>query len=611
LIFIAAIILVGILIYSFVIRPSHSVAPSVPIRSVIKVEPGHSLDGMRREHEFNWPSRTAMDISKDGSFIVYCAVNDDDGSDAKPQLFFRKLSQLNAEPIPGTEGGIAPFLSPDDRWVGFWTDGMLKKVPIQGGVPQDICEAYRLFGASWGDDNTIVFSGNQGTGLFCVSSQGGEPKILTESDSERGEYGHRLPSHLSNGKGVLFAIMRSRWDIEPSIAILEGKTKRWRLLLENASDACYIPTGHLVFLRQGTLSAIPFDLEKLDVYGQPVPIIPDVMQMLNSTNGWYNTASGQMSISDSGSLVYAPGGIIPNRKNLLVWVDQNGNEESISSHLEPYFAPRLSQDGRKILYWTLESEGQVWLYDIDRDISTPVISDGKSLCPNWTPDGKRIVFTWMSSSPPCNIYMISSDGSGVMESLITSHDDSWTGSFSPDGNLLAYVEVRGSQFDILLYDFRDKSITPFAATEHAEQYPEFSPDGRWIAYCTDQEGQFEVYIRPSSGPGETIKASRGGGLSPLWARSGKQLFYRKGLPRNQIWVVEIKTEPEISLAPPRLLFEKEGYSASTPIRGYDISLDDKRFLMVKREERPLKPVTEMILIQNWFEELKRLVPTRK
>jgi dipeptidyl aminopeptidase/acylaminoacyl peptidase len=198
-----------------------------------------------------------------------------------------------------------------------------------------------------------------------------------------------------------------------------------------------------------------------------------------------------------------------------------------------------------------------------------------------------------------------------MEQLITTDYDSWTGSFSPDGNLLTYVEVKGSQFDILLHDVRDKSTTPFAATEHAERYPEFSPDGRWIAYCTDQEGHSEVYIRPSTGTGETIKASRGGGLSPVWSRSGKYLFYRKGVAMNQMWVVEIKTEPEISLTPPQLLFEKEGFAGSAPIRGYDISLDDQRFLMVKRGERESRPVIEMILIQNWFEEIKRLVPARK
>jgi hypothetical protein len=204
--------------------------------------------------------------------------------------------------------------------------------------------------------------------------------------------------------------------------------------------------------------------------------------------------------------------------------------------------------------------------------------------------------------------MVPADGSTAMEHVTTSDNRKFASSFSPDGNSLTFLEF-GENFDILIYDFRDKSTTPFAATKHREEHPGFSPDGRWIAYCSDEEGQREVYVRPSSGTGETTKVSREGGREPVWARSGKQLFYRSPSGR-QMWVVDVQTKPSFSVGGPQLLFEKSGLGTSGPIRGYDISLDDQRFLMVRLEEREPQPVTEMILIQNWFEEVKRLVPTK-
>jgi serine/threonine-protein kinase len=553
-----------------------------------------------------------MAISKDGGFIVYWALNDAAESVVSWKLFLRELGNLDAEPIPGTEGGIGPFLSPDNRWIGFWRDKKLWKVPIEGGVPQELCEALMLLGASWGDDDSIVFAGDVDTGLCEVRSQGGEPEILTEPDPEKKEYSHRLPFHLPNGKGVLFTIMRNGFDLEPRIAILERDIGKWRMVLEDASDARYVPTGHLVFLRRGNLMAAAFDRQKLEVSGQPIPIIPGVMHNLNSGLNLYNVASGQYDISDSGSLVYVPGSIAPNQENLLVWVDQKGNEEPISPQSKAYFSPRLSPDGHKIVYFTRGTEWYIWIYDISRDIHSQVVTERIPLYPIWTPDGNRIVFSW-SDSGPANIYMAPADGSRAMERITTSENPQSVASFSPDGNLLAYLEhivESGENRDILIYDFRDKSITPFAATEHYEYYPEFSPDGRWIVYVSHEEGQGEVYVRSSSGIGEKIKISRDGGVEPLWARSGKQLFYRWG---SQMWAVDIQTEPNFSPGSPRLLFEKEGLSTSRPVRGYDISLDDRRFLMVRRgkiEPQP-EPVTDMILIQNWFEEIKRRVPKGK
>jgi Tol biopolymer transport system component len=351
--------------------------------------------------------------------------------------------------------------------------------------------------------------------------------------------------------------------------------------------------------------AVAFDLQKLEVYGQPVPVISGVMHNLNIANGDYNTGKGHYHISDSGNLIYVPGSIFPNQNNSLVWVDHKGNETPISSHIKAYSAPRLSPDGKKIVYLTRGTDWCIWVYDIARDIHRQVVTERTAVWPIWTPDGNKIVFAW-SDSYPENIYSVPTDGSTVMERLTTSQNGQYATSFSPDGNLLTFLEWR-NRYDIFIYDFRDITITPFASEEYNELYPEFSPDGRWIAYCTRQEGRYEVYVRPASGSGETIKVSREGGREPLWARSGRQIFYRWG---NQIWVVDVQTDAGFSPGSPRFLFKKR-IGTSAPVRGYDISLDDQRFLMVREEEREPQPVTEMILIQNWFEEIKKLVPARK
>jgi len=602
-------LLAGILIRPLIWKSKGSSPAIAPVASIIKLAPGYSLDGIRADIEFNWPSRTAMAISSDGRFIVYCAVNDAAPGKERPRLFLRRIDELEASPIAGTDGGIAPFLSPDDRWVGFWTDRKLKKVPIEGGMPQEICEANAFLGASWGADDRIVFADpTRHFGLSAVAVSGGKPEILTEPDKAREERDHRLPSCLPNTQGILFTIMREAGDLNPRVALFNNKTREWKILLYDASDARFVPTGHLVFLRRAVLMAVPFSLSDLKLAGQAVSIRPNIMQKLNSPGD--NSGAGQFSLSKSGSLLYAPGGIIPDWNNSLAWVDRKGNDEPATSKLAHNYLPRLSPDGKKIVYQTLGTKKEIWICDTSRDMSYPLISEGRSWSPLWTPDGRRVIFGWRGSSLSSGVFTIPSDGSAPKEQLFSCPLPERTyvlNSLSPDGTLLAFVDYGENQTDILLYSFTSQGIKLFMATEHNECFPSFSPDGRWLAYGSDREGPLEVYVSPSSGLGGAVKVSRNGGTEPGWARTGKQMFYRSGA---QMWVVDVQTGTDFSPGKPRLLFESTKFGGSTYQRCWDISLDDQRFLMVKREERPVKPVTEMILIQNWLEELKRLVPVK-
>jgi eukaryotic-like serine/threonine-protein kinase len=577
------------------------------VRSVIKLEPGQCLDGLRYPG-FMRPTRTAMVLSADGRFIVYSAVAENAAPEARGQLYLRWMDQPTAKAIPGTEGGISPFLSPDDRWVGFWAGGKLMKAPIDGGVPVTLCDVQTPFGATWGFDNRIVFSPGEGAGLSVVATDGGKPEVLTVPDKPRQESDHRLPHFLPGGKGVLFTVMREPWDLEPRVAVLQGKTRRWRHLLDDAADARYVPTGHLIFLRQGTLMAVPFDPDRLEVTGQPVPLIVGLMQALNTLHSGFITAAGQFSISRSGGLVYAPGGITPDLENSLVWVDRKGTLQPALPFKGPFNAPRLSPDGRRVAYTLRGREFRAWEYDLVRGIATRLTVGGKANYVTWTPDGKRAAFDWWKPGGLPNLYWQPADESLPMERLTTSEHRQFPGSWSPDGTTLAFVEwFPDSGFETLLLDVRRRRVTPFLNSHvNLEGYPEFSPDGRWLAYASDESGRTEVYVRPFPGPGGKWQISHEGGSEPLWARTGKQLFYRWG---DQVWAVDVQTGPALGAGKPRLLFEQPGFGSSIPLRRWDLSLDQRRFLMVKLDDRKPAPVTELILVQNWFEELKRLAPS--
>ena len=601
----AGIFLAGIFLGKVLIRQPLSTLSTPVVTATIKVEPGHWLDGMRRAQEREWPSRKAMAISADGGFLVYSAIEENPGPQAKPHLYLRRMDQGEAKPIAGTEGGINPFLSPDSRWVGFWADGKLEKVPVDGGVPGTLCHASGISGASWGPGDIIVFA--DGTALYKVSADGGMVESLTSPDPKREAGCYRLPSWLPNGKAVLFTVMRYPWDSQPRLALLNLDTREWHVLLPDGADAKYVPTGHLVFLRQGTLMVARFDAATMQVIGQPSPVVGNVMQAIVPW-GNQNTGAGQFDVSDSGSLVYAAGGVLPDMQNSLVWVDQSGFEQPVTPLHLPFQAPRLSPDGQRIAYVTAGREWRVFIYDLNTGTNSRLTHEGMSSRAIWTPDGKRIVFLWQDPLA-LNLFSQPYDGSSPMERLTTSQYDQYPGSWSSDGKTLALVESQqNTADDIAVMDVPSGRVTPFLNSQYSEEYPEFSPDGRWIAYVSDESARDEVYVRPFPGPGMKHQVSSQGGVQPLWARNGRQLFYRR---QDQVWAVDVRTDGGFSTGKPRLLFERPGYSPGIPTRSYDLSQDGQRFLMVKLEQRKPAPVTEMTLVQNWFEELKRLVPAGK
>jgi serine/threonine-protein kinase len=294
-------------------------------------------------------------------------------------------------------------------------------------------------------------------------------------------------------------------------------------------------------------------------------------------------------------------------ENSLLWVDQTGNAQPVASLKASFGAPRLSPDGQRIAFSTSGSEWRLHVYDLTRGTETSLAGEAKSEFSTWTLDGKRLVFSsWKSGL--FNLCWQPADASAPMERLTTSEYYQSPGSLTPDGTTLAFMEGRpDTSSDILLLDLQSRRVTPFLNSEASAMYPMFSPDGRWLAYTSAESGRREVYVRPFPNRGGKWKVSLEGGSEPLWARNGKQLFYRW---QDQVWVVDVRTDAGFTPGKPRLLFEKPGYRTMDLSPCWDISLDGQRFLMVKLDDRKPQPVTEMILVQNWLEELKRLVPVK-
>jgi serine/threonine-protein kinase len=548
-------------------------------------------------------SRTAMALSPDGRYLVYSA-GDGEGS----RLYLRPMNEHEAEPILGTEEAVGPFFSPDGEWIGFWADGNLKKVPIDGGPPVALCEARRTFGASWGPDDTIVF-GQQTGGILQVSADGGAPEAITRI--AKGEWSHRLPHILPDGEWILFTVMKGdrRW-YETKIMAKSMETGERKILVENGADARYAPTGHLVFARLGILMAVPFDPTQLEVTGGPVGVVAGVKQAVNVRGGTaHDTGAAQFSFSASGSLAYVPGGIFPDVEKSLVWVDREGAAEPLQAPLAPYVFPRISPDGKRVAVGTLSLEMDIWVYDISREASTRLtLEKGWDSSPVWTPDGARITFSSDRTGLP-NIYWIPADGSGPAERL-TTVEPSRPASWSLDGKVLAFLHLATEgNHDIWVLPLEGEP-RPFIQSPFNETHPTFSPDGCWLAYRSVKSGRSEVYVTPFPGPGPEHQISTDFGRDPAWAPDGRELFYI--IPHSDrsrsMMAVDITTDPTFTAGRPRELF-REKYVSTSLLRGYDVTADSHGFLMVRDESQPEEVVTEFHLVLNWFDELKRLVPT--
>jgi Tol biopolymer transport system component len=547
-------------------------------------------------------------ISPDGTRIVYRAGT------GQQQLMVRAIDQLDARPLAGITGFRAPFISPDSHWVGFFDEAELKKVSITGGPPISLARfAGAPRGASWGPDDTIVFStADASTGLLQVPAVGGEPKVLTRPDVGRGESDHFYPSFLPGGRAVLFTITTSGQAENSEIAVLDLKSGQRKTLIRGGTNGEFVSPstsagsgqpGYLVYAAAGTLRAVRFDPARLEVLSDPVPVVEQVM-----TSG---TGAANFAISRSGTLLYVPGAGTAGARRTLVWVDRQGREEPVTLPPRAYIVARLSPDGTRIALDIRDQENDIWVWDLGRRTLTRLTFDpAPDQYPVWTPDGRRIIFN-SARAGVANLYRQVADGTGTVERLTTSPNSQVANAVSPDGTRVVLTETSPKTgIDLLVMPLDGpRRPEPLIATQFPEANADISPDGRWIAYQSSESGQNQVYVRPFP----QVEAGRwqlssGGGSRPMWAKSGRELFYLEG--NNALMTVPVQTTgTTFSAGNPTRLFEGR-YFAGPAGRLYDVTRDGQRFLMIKDNLGGDPTPLSMVVVLNWVEELKARVPSR-
>ena len=425
---------------------------------------------------------------------------------------------------------------------------------------------------------------------------------MTTPDAAKFEH-HGLPQILPDGEHVLFQ-MREGTETKHRAAVVSLRTGEKRIVMEDVASVRYLPTGHLVFTRPGSLFAVPFSLRRLEVSGPPSLLLDDLV-----TNYDFGRAAAY-AFSQEGTLIYAP---TRQLQRTLVWVDRKGATEKVPLPPAGYQAVELSPDGRRLAAITVEKgeKYSLMIGDLARGTLSRSTTEGNFEGLAWAPDGNRIAFGYGPERRTNGTFWQSADGSTPPERLTsdTELQQEFPSSFSPDGSLLLVNATRGAftsahtGWDIFVLALSgQRTLRPFLQTRFSEAQARFSPDGRWVSYVSDESGRIEVFVRPFPGPGQRWQISTDGGGELRWSRSGRELFYRNG---NKMMIVDVETKPTFHAGRPRTFFEGRflNYDENT----YDVAPDGARCLMIKEDPAESGPIHVNVIL-NWFEEVKRRVP---
>ena len=568
-------------------------------------------------------------LSPTGTDIVYVANN---------ALYLRPLDRLEATSIRGIEGkGLdrpaGPFFSPDGQWIGFWQSGYLKKASVTGGAPAVVYKADFPFGASWEEDDTIIF-GAGADGIWRVRSDGGQAENLIKVDL--GQYA-RGPQLLPGGRTLVFTLLTSQsgpaeqasqnerapgqrldqliWD-DAQVVVQSLDTGERRVLIEGATDARYAPSGHLVFASRGSVFAVPFDATNLAVTGGRVTVAENVA---------HNTGTGaaHFTFSRTGSFAYVSGSFSrPSRG--IAWVDRQGRESPINAPPRAYMYPRVSPDGTRLAVTIDGPQQDIWILDLTTggERLTRLTSDPADDRYNeWTPDGRHIVFGSRRGGT-AGLWRQPANG-GAAERLAQlpdrRNDFLLPSPISLDGGRIVPTLVFRPEQDSLrentdLYLLTlgpPAGLAPLLQTSFSERSAEISPDGRWLAYQSNESGQYEIYVGRADmvKTGERSPVSSGGGQHAVWAPNGRELFYAK--PSGGLMRVTVESGSEWKASKPTQLIDGSyNWTSASGFGGrmYDVSRDGQRFLVLKPVESA--GPTTIVVVQNWLEELKQRVPAR-
>jgi eukaryotic-like serine/threonine-protein kinase len=542
-----------------------------------------------------------LDMSDDGSSVAYAAGR----NGAIPEIFVRRLDQEHAVALPGTKDGRAPIFSADRQWVSFQLGTNLVKVPVNGGAQQTVCLAcaggYR--GGAWLPDGSFVYSTGGGqSGLRLVPPDAASYEVLTTIDRAGNERTHTFPHALPNGRGILFTIDNLAGDRQ--IAVIDLQSKRVKVLARGGSSPQYSPSGHLLYAASGTLYAVPFDLDGLELTGAATPVV----------NGLVTKSSGaaDYTVAGNGSIVYVSGDPVVSTYTVTV---RDGSSAPQALPLPPggYVMARFSPDGTQAVADSRSNDMDLWVWSFAQKLARRLtFSPRQDQYPVWTPDGRHIVYSGVDGTKPA-IFRQAADGSGTPERVTLLETVVFPTGFTPDGaTLLAHtLTTSGAKVAGIFTIAMTGDHTPHLL-EHTARNPinaQVSPDGRWIAYQTIESGRSEVIVQPFPNlAGGRWQISTEGGSQPLFSLSGTQLFYRD--PERRLMSVPLQFSPQFSPGNPTVVMEN--VFSPGPGRPYDIAKDGRILLVNEsRTEQPASRSPQLNVILNWTQELKRLVPTTR
>ena len=573
----------------WILKPSTAAPARTPTRFTVAVPADLPFDSLSA-------SRHLLALSPNGARLAYVAGG---------QILQRAMDQLDSLPVRGTnEGPLEPVFSPDSQWIAYFAAGHLKKIPVGGGAPTTLSDMAAPMGMSWTGDRLLY---GDLAGIYEVSSTGGTPKLIVTADRKAGEVLHG-PQLLPGGESVLFTVGKAgavvdRWS-SAQIAVQSLKTGVRKIVMRGATDARYASSGHLVFGRDGGLYGNRFDLDRIELTGEPAAIIEGVGQSAGGLSG-----AVQFTLSSAGALAYLPSGGA-GALTTLVWRDRQGVDTptSVSPHM--YETPRTSPDGTHVALHASDQDNDIWIYSVKSETLTRLTFDKASdSSPLWTRDGKRIVYTSGRDGAP-NLFWKPADGTGQPEPLMAPPSETngalVANSITPDGKFLVYSVGVPADIMLLPLDGERRPKPLMAQPRFAERGGDVSPDGRWIAYYSNESGAFQIYVRPFPDVNTgRWQVSSDGGTLPVWSRDGTELLYIDG--HAHLASVAVERGATFSFGKTTTVLD---LSDSVAVyRNFDVTPDPKRFAVVKQQRSRTAPA--FVVVENWFEELKQRVPAAR
>jgi len=586
--FLSSIILILLLTVSYLIYSGETVTQKAVTKFTINIG---------NDKVINMSAYPALAISHDGSKIVVKANNN---------FYLRKMNSRNPVLVSGTENAASPFFSPDDKSLGFFKSGKLMQISLNGETPTVLADVSDNRGGTWNQFGQIVFAPKTTEPLWIVSEMGGGLRKVTSLDTLKNERTHRWPSFLPDGKHVIFTVgllSSPAYYEKATIDVADMETGKRKTIIKGASTARYINTGHILFSRKGILYVVPFDLDKLKVTGQPIPVIRGI-------SGTTSSGSSNYMVSDNGTLVYIAG-LVEGGKRKIIKIDLNGKRTILDAKGQPYTDPSFSPDNKNIAFAMNNSSASlfdIWIFNIKRKTLNRFTFDGVNRSPKWSPDGKNIAFRRYDANGKRTIFIKPSNGIGKEKKIVSVESESYLDQWTKDGKYLILEGAKkGREFNITAIPLKGgKKKWDYLDSKYDEYGGNVSPDGKWMAYLSKESGSYQIYV--SSFPEKIGKwqITTDGGEEPRWSPDGKTIYYKND---TNLMSVPISFSPTFTPGIPKVVITDFPLLSAASGISYDISNDGKYFITTA----PLKEgeFKNISVVLNWTEEVKKLTSKKE